>query len=387
MKSKLIHLRDGNVVLYRREHSSKYQARLRLVSGKWKRISTGESDVDLASKSACEQYDELKFKLKNNIQVNPKRFKDVARIAINEMNKELEAGYGKKSFVDYIAALNNYFIPYFGNTYVDNIDYKKLKEYEEWKAIKTRRQLKHSTLNNHNAAIKRVFNVALERGWIQPFQVPHLPNKGQQSKRRPAFTVEEYRKLYRFMRHWHSKARLKKSRSIRELLRDYVLVIVNTGMRPGTESNNLKWKDIEEIEQDGVKCLRLWVNGKTGQRELIARHNVRRYLDRIRSRFEEVSDDDYVFRMRDGKKANDLHGSFEILLKEAGLLKDRHGEVRTLYSLRHTYATFQILNGIDLHLLARQMGTSIAMLEKHYSHLIPTMKAKVLAGKIGGKKI
>ena len=338
----------------------------------------------MAGKNACEQYDELKFKLKHQIPVNPKRFKDVAKIAIVEMSKELDTGYGKKSYVDYISALNRYFIPYFGNTYVDNIDFKKLKEYEGWRLDKTHRKLTHSTLNNHNAALRRVFNVALERGWIQPYQVPHLVNKGQQSKRRPAFTIDEYRKLYRFMRNWPENARTHKSRLIRELLRDYVLIIVNTGMRPGTESNNLKWENIEEIEQDNVKCLRIWVNGKTGQRELIARHNVGRYLERIKARFEDVSGDDYIFRMADGKRPYDINGTFEILLKDSGLLRDKHGEVRTLYSLRHTYATFQVLNGIDLHLLARQMGTSIAMLEKHYSHLIPTMKAKLLAGKYKG---
>lgn len=47
------------------------------------------------------------------------------------------------------------------------------------------------------------------------------------------------------------------------------------------------------------------------------------------------------------------------------------------------YATFQIVHGgTDLHLLARQMGTSIAMLEQHYSHLIPRMRADKLAGRM-----
>ena len=47
------------------------------------------------------------------------------------METELDAGYGKKSFVDYISALENYFIPYFGNINIDTIDYKKLKEFDE----------------------------------------------------------------------------------------------------------------------------------------------------------------------------------------------------------------------------------------------------------------
>lgn len=41
------------------------------------------------------------------------------------------------------------------------------------------------------------------------------------------------------------------------------------------------------------------------------------------------------------------------------------------------YATLQIVYaGTDLHLLARQMGTSIAMLEQHYGHLIPRSRAE-----------
>ena len=90
--------------------------------------------------------------------------------------------------------------------------------------------------------------------------------------------------------------------------------------------------------------------------------------------------DEYVFRTRSGGRVTDLHGAFEILLKEVGLLTDKHGDTRSLYSLRHTYATFALLNGVDIHVLARQMGTSISMIEKHYSHLIPSLSAKILAG-------
>ena len=130
-----------------------------------------------------------------------------------------------------------------------------------------------------------------------------------------------------------------------------------------------------------MKFLRFWVSGKTGKRELIARHNVRRYLDRIKSRFEETKDDDYVFRLRSGKRTYSMNATFEICLESAELLKDRHGANRTLYSLRHTYATFQILNGVDYHALSKNMGTSIGMLEKHYSHLTPTLAANQLAGR------
>ena len=56
------------------------------------------------------------------------------------------------------------------------------------------------------------------------------------------------------------------------------------------------------------------------------------------------------------------------------------GKNRSLYSLRHRYATLALLEGsVDLHTLAKQMGTSIGMLEQHYSKMTATMAAERLA--------
>ena len=44
--------------------------------------------------------------------------------------------------------------------------------------------------------------------------------------------------------------------------------------------------------------------------------------------------------------------------------------------------TFALLNdGIDIHTLAIQMGISIAMIERHYSHLTPRLRKEMLTGK------
>lgn len=43
---------------------------------------------------------------------------------------------------------------------------------------------------------------------------------------------------------------------------------------------------------------------------------------------------------------------------------------RTFYCFRHSYATFALTNDkVEIHTLAKQMGTSVGMIEKHYSHL------------------
>jgi len=36
---------------------------------------------------------------------------------------------------------------------------------------------------------------------------------------------------------------------------------------------------------------------------------------------------------------------------------------------------------MDVHTLAKQMGTSVKMIEQHYGHLNPTMQADIIAGK------
>jgi hypothetical protein len=36
---------------------------------------------------------------------------------------------------------------------------------------------------------------------------------------------------------------------------------------------------------------------------------------------------------------------------------------------------------MDVYTLAKQMGTSVKMIEVHYGHLNPTMQADVIAGK------
>jgi len=56
------------------------------------------------------------------------------------------------------------------------------------------------------------------------------------------------------------------------------------------------------------------------------------------------------------------------LLTEAGVEFDRDGQRRTIYSLRHTYATFR-LQGVNHFVLARNMGTSLKMLEQFYGQV------------------
>lgn len=51
---------------------------------------------------------------------------------------------------------------------------------------------------------------------------------------------------------------------------------------------------------------------------------------------------------------------------------------RPPYSLRHYYATQRLLEGVSVYDLAKNMGTSVKQIEKHYGHILSTKKTEEL---------
>ena len=50
----------------------------------------------------------------------------MARPAIADMRKQLDAGLGRTVFADYIVCIERYVIPFFGAQFVTTINYEKL---------------------------------------------------------------------------------------------------------------------------------------------------------------------------------------------------------------------------------------------------------------------
>ena len=61
------------------------------------------------------------------------------------------------------------------------------------------------------------------------------------------------------------------------------------------------------------------------------------------------------------------------ILGELKLKFDRDGNVRTSYSLRHTYICFRLMEGADIYQIAKNCRTSVEMIEKFYAAHIKTM--------------
>lgn len=387
-----VHILEGQATLFQRPATPHWHVRYK-VHGKWERTSTKCTDLAEARRRATELVTEAWFKERNGLPVVNKRFKSVARLAIKRMDELAKSGRGKATYKTYAQAIQNYLIPLLGNHNVDRIDNAVLAKFEAERIELIGRVPSASVINNHNSALNRVFEEAIERGYMTKFQLPLLRNDGVKSERRPDFRLEDYTALYKGMRKWVRAARKGNETVLRNILRNYVLVLANTGIRAGTEGMNLQWQHIEFFEQDGRRYLMLHVDGKTGRREVIARHNTVRYLDRLRKltpawakgTFEEFLKKRhraYVFRVADKDMTTAFGKMFARLLESLDLLYDtRNGKQRTMYSLRHYYATMALTyNRMTVYNLARHLGTSVAMIEQHYGHVELRRLAHEIAG-------
>ena len=50
-------------------------------------------------------------------------------------------------------------------------------------------------------------------------------------------------------------------------------------------------------------------------------------------------------------------------------------EHRSVYTCRHTFAAWSIRAAVPLYYLSRVMGTSVALIDKTYGHLVPDSEA------------
>jgi integrase len=390
-----VYLRDGEVVMYKVKRSKMWHVRFKLDRhllgmSKWLRFSTKEKNLELAKVIGLAMYDEARYRQRTGLAPVAKRYIDIAMACIDEMRKDLSIGNGKSVYKDYIQCIERYLIPYFGNRYLTSITHTDIQEFETWRNSVMRKRAKNSTLLTFASAYNRVHQTAVVRGWIsERVPVPKLSIKGEKGVTRNAFSTEEIAQMRAYLADWYMLA-TGKTRQLRRIMRDLVDVLYLTGMRVGTESNALEWQHIEWHTDKGVRYLRIWVNGKTGARWLIAKHELIVTLQRIHSEQLDVAQMTFdellerrvhrkLFSYDNGRVPTDFTRTFARLVKEMAVNEADGSTNRTLYSIRHTYATEALLAGTDIHTLAKQMGTSVGMLEQHYSKLTATMAAERLA--------
>ncbi len=374
---------SDELYVYKQDNSERWYARIK-VAGKWHAKATKQKEKEKAIGMAYRLQADLNFQVEHNILASSKRFRDVAEKAIRNMQEALDNNTGIANYKHYIQVLRKYHIPFFDRTYITSIDADKLRQFDNWRMEQHGKQFKTSTLRNHNAAMQLVFKEAVDKKWMLAAQVPSLSTKGAPPERRNYFTPEEFDTVICTIFDMIDYGRAGKTRQIRELLLRYVFFAVDTGIRPGTEMEKLTWGDVR-IENKGHKARAIISvrEGKTikntGVRVVYCGELAISSLTALRHLFPHRKPKDKLFRLEDGSTTNQLGNTFNEALKTTGLKNSQDG-VRTLYSLRHTYMTWKILQKTPLEVLSVQCGTSIAMIEEFYNHLTTKMYANMLSG-------
>ena len=388
------------LIVFKRANSDKWQCRYR-IKDEWIRCSTNEYTLESAIQSANMILIEAHVREKLNVAPVSKKFRDVAKLAIQRIETEIAQKEGKAIYKDYTMIIKSYLLPVLGNISIEQIKLKELEALEKFRIKKMGKVPKRSTILNHNAALKRVFDEAVMHGYMTEAQRPMLVAKGAKCERRVEFSMEEIKMMLSGFDSWIEKAKTH-SKQLRYLLKDYVITLLDTGARPGRELFELKWSNVKFANEHNL-IFNIQMS-KTGERRAIAREPTIQALRRIAQRnfdmtLEEMlnaNKQEHIFRYtefcskRNGKlnqipkmvKPSSFFRMFVGYLKEMNLLVCPITlKSRSFYSIRHTYATFALTyDNVNIHTLAKQMGTSVVMIEKHYSHLDAVKAIEQLSG-------
>jgi integrase len=387
-------LKPGLMIFHRAdvEHDNWY-CRIKIPDeDRYKIVSLKTPDINTAKERAFDHDADIRFRVKHDVPIFNRPFSQVADEYVELIKGRSEAGQmgpGRwkkvKSVID--AQLNRYV----GNLQISLIGQDRWDDFPVWrqKNGKGRNGLvSDASIKAEMSVFRSVMAYAAKKKYISATQV--FEGKIPISKaRREEFTPEEYRKLHTFARGWIKKATSSRSVWYRTVTYNFILIMANTGMRP-PEAKNLRWRDLSVREdKHGRKFVVLHVRGKGKFRNLVAASNVAEYFERIRAIAKTTGDDDFIFTNVNGKRALSLYSSLiELILKDSGLLFSSSGSRRSTYCFRHTYATFRLSEGVDVYFLAKQMGTSVQMIEKHYGHINPVKNAeRILQGLPGWEPI
>ena len=385
-----IELHEGDVVIYRIKRSGDvWQFRTWIREHqKYVRKSLRTKDTETAIAKAREEYLDINHRLRNHEAVFDIPFHELVeeylkdqktRIRIGEVGKG-SIGITQGRFTTITTQVKRHLIGFIGkSTKLSTIQGDQFKnKYTQYRR-KNNPEVQDVTIINERATIGNVFRFALDKGWIQSKQLPRWEEMSKKnSRKRDAFELKEWQEIYKYLRSWGKEETTKVGKLERELVRCFILILANTGLRLG-ELRYLKWKNIKLLPEGNQTLVKIDVDvGKTGARESVIgrRGDIFKKVKTISS-FK--SPEDWVFTGVDtGEQLSKkiLYRLWDEIVKNTSL-KDKYPKP-TFYCLRHTYATFRLYANVPVFDLADNMGCSVKFIEEHYGHIKRIKRAKIL---------
>jgi integrase len=357
-------------VLYKRadHHNPKWTVRLKIPTIEGFVVKSTKTTDDFEARRFAEDlYYRLEGKARRGEPINSPTFRKVFFEWSNISRADRESRNAR--YLDgNVRRVELWGLRYFGDTDINQIDENSLASFVDWRLSQPRKPA-IVTIKNERNAVRQLLKFAKRKGYIQ--HVPELHIKSGKVNARSDIPDAEWRRLCDYLPIYVDRAQDKRRQRERYYLVLYILILANTGIRIG-EARKLLWRDISSTKTlTGEARAVLTVRGKTGERETVCNIGVDRFLAELKSfRTTELrripSDEEHLFCSRDGSPIGSFKVGFNRVLKEAGVLFGSDGKRRVPYSLRHTYATMRISEGVNIFQLAANMGTSVEMIDDFY---------------------
>jgi integrase len=228
---------------------------------------------------------------------------------------------------------------------------------------------------------KALVKYAHDKGYRGKLPMPTHTYSVKVKRVRPAVRLADFERMIVALQQELIEASTDRQRQMRQLLKDYVLLLAFSGMRVG-EANSLRLRDVERLaDEGGRETYKFNVRGKTGERGVIAHIDAREIINGILARRPNASGDELLFTMPGGDKIITLAEQFLAFTKRCGATDNGRGQTYTLYSLRHFYAVRALSRDISIYDVSRNMGTSVQMIEQYYGKdATPASRARKLGG-------
>src|SRR5215471_3737578 len=243
----------GKVHLYKRD--GRFWQCSASVGGCQYRETTKKEELSQAEDFAEDWYLELRGKFRRGdlgqlVKVNgEKTFKDAAEQFSREYPVITE-GQRNAVYVDgHERRLRKYLIPFFGDKPLSQVTSGLVQEYRihRLEASKAERGKPpaRNTMHQEMVVLRQVLKLAIRHGYLSSLPDLSQPYRtNSKISHRAWFSPNEYKQLYKATRDRVENPRKKKYQTDYEELHDYVLFMVNTGLRPD-EAKRIEFRDVK----------------------------------------------------------------------------------------------------------------------------------------------